>query len=61
MEPTSIAGRSMFVTGGYGLLGSWLVKGLDAHGARVTVLKRDGVAASALELEGTAVTSATSR
>lgn len=53
MERTSIAGRSVFVTGGYGLLGSWLVKGLDAHGARVTVLKRDGVVASALELEGT--------
>ncbi|HWD73830.1 MAG TPA: NAD-dependent epimerase/dehydratase family protein [Solirubrobacteraceae bacterium] len=53
MGPTSIAGRSVFVTGGYGLLGSWLVKGLDAHGARVTVLKRDGVVASALELEGT--------
>jgi CDP-glucose 4,6-dehydratase len=53
MEPTSTAGRSVFVTGGYGLLGGWLVKGLDAHGARVTVLKRDGVVASALELEGT--------
>ncbi|HWE09004.1 MAG TPA: NAD-dependent epimerase/dehydratase family protein [Solirubrobacteraceae bacterium] len=53
MEPDSFAGRSVFVTGGYGLLGSWLVKGLHAHGARVTVLKRDAIVTSALELEGT--------
>jgi CDP-glucose 4,6-dehydratase len=44
--------RSVFVTGAYGLLGSWLVKALLAQGARVTVLKRDDVAASALVLEG---------
>lgn len=43
----------MFVTGAYGLLGSWLVKALVERGARVTVLKRDVVAASALVLEGT--------
>jgi len=45
--------RSVFVTGGYGLLGSWLVKELYQLGARVTVLRRDTVVASALELEGT--------
>jgi len=52
-EPTSMAGRSVFVTGGYGLLGSWLVKGLVAEGARVTVLKRDDTVTSAVTLEGT--------
>ena len=45
--------RSVFVTGAYGLLGSWLTKALVNHGARVTVLKRDEVAASALVLDGT--------
>jgi CDP-glucose 4,6-dehydratase len=45
--------RSVFVTGAYGLLGSWLVKALVARGARVTVLKRDETSASALVLEGT--------
>ncbi|HUA45422.1 MAG TPA: NAD-dependent epimerase/dehydratase family protein [Solirubrobacteraceae bacterium] len=46
-------GRSAFVTGAYGLLGGWLVKALLNHGARVTVLKRDDVAASGLVLERT--------
>jgi CDP-glucose 4,6-dehydratase len=45
--------RSVFVTGAYGLLGSWLVKALVARGARVAVLKRDETSASALVLEGT--------
>lgn len=45
--------RSVFVTGAYGLLGSWLVKELVARGAQVTALKRDEVVASATELEGT--------
>jgi CDP-glucose 4,6-dehydratase len=48
-----LSGRSVFVTGGYGLLGSWLVKALLEEGARVTVLKRDIVATAALFLEGT--------
>jgi len=48
-----MAGRSVFVTGGYGLLGSWLVKALEARGARVTVLKRDDTVTSALTLDGT--------
>lgn len=43
----------MFVTGAFGLLGSWLVKSLEAEGARVTVLKRDDTVTSALTLDGT--------
>lgn len=43
--------RSVFVTGAYGLLGGWLVKALLDRDARVTVLKRDAVVASALVLE----------
>ena len=53
MRVASLQGRSVFVTGAYGLVGSWLVKALLASGARTTVLKRDSVVASALELEGT--------
>jgi CDP-glucose 4,6-dehydratase len=49
----SFAGRSVFVTGGYGLLGGQLVKGLVDAGADVTVLRRDVTSASALMLEGT--------
>jgi len=48
-----MSGRSVFVTGGYGLLGSWLVKSLVERGARTTVLKRDSVVRSALVVEGT--------
>lgn len=48
-----MAGRSVFVTGGYGLLGSWLVKDLKAQGTKVTVLKRDDTVTSALTLDGT--------
>jgi len=48
-----VSGRSVFVTGAYGLLGSWLTKALVADGDRVTVLRRDERVASALELEGT--------
>ena len=44
---------SIFVTGAYGLLGSWLVKALLDRGAQVTVLRRDAAARSALVLEGT--------
>lgn len=49
----ALRGHSVFVTGAYGLLGSWLVKGLLERGARTTVLKRDLTAASALAIEGT--------
>ena len=48
-----LRGRSVFVTGAYGLLGSWLVKSLIEQGARTTVLKRDAVVRSALVVEGT--------
>ena len=48
-----MGGRSVFVTGAYGLLGSWLVKSLIEQGARTTVLKRDSVVRSALVVEGT--------
>ncbi len=53
MSGVTLTGRSVFVTGAYGLLGSWLVKALLEQGARTTVLKRDVVVSSALELEGT--------
>ncbi|MBS1870956.1 MAG: GDP-mannose 4,6-dehydratase [Actinobacteria bacterium] len=44
--------RSVFVTGAYGLLGSWLVRALVARGDRVVVLRRDRAPRSALLLEG---------
>jgi CDP-glucose 4,6-dehydratase len=53
MTSAALTGRSVFVTGAYGLLGSWLVKTLLERGARVTVLKRDSVVASALQIEDT--------
>lgn len=53
MGETDLRNRSVFVTGAYGLLGSWLVKALLEQGARTTVLRRDAVAISALALEGT--------
>ena len=46
--------RSVFVTGAYGLLGSWLVRALVARGDRVTVLRRDRAPRSALLLDGVA-------
>ncbi|MCW2991016.1 MAG: NAD-dependent epimerase/dehydratase [Solirubrobacterales bacterium] len=44
---------SAFVTGGYGVLGSWLVKALLDRGESVVVLRRDEVLRSALAIEGT--------
>ena len=54
MELSSVAGESVLVTGAYGLLGSWLTKGLLDAGATVTVIRRDetpGSALKALDLE----------
>lgn len=48
----AMAGRSVFVTGAYGMLGGWLVGALLDLGASVTVLRRDDVAASLLRLDG---------
>jgi CDP-glucose 4,6-dehydratase len=45
--------KSAFVTGAYGLLGSWLCRALLDGGARVAVLQRDVAAVSALALDGT--------
>ena len=53
VSAVAMEGRSVFVTGAYGLLGSCLVKALVAGGARPTVLKRDAIVSSALTLEGT--------
>ncbi|HEY8865383.1 MAG TPA: GDP-mannose 4,6-dehydratase [Solirubrobacteraceae bacterium] len=47
-----MTGRSIFVTGGYGLLGGWLVKALLERGAQVTVLRRDITPVSLLTIEG---------
>src|SRR3954469_15178984 len=44
--------RSVFVTGAYGLLGSWLVQALLERGDDVTVLRRAGSPESRLVLEG---------
>ena len=43
---------SSFVTGGYGLLGTWLVRALLERRDRVVVLRRDDPYASALRLDG---------
>lgn len=45
-------GRSVLVTGGTGLLGSWLVPALHARGADVTVLVRDALPRSILVQDG---------
>ena len=44
--------KHAFVTGGYGLLGYWLVRALLERDVHVVVLKRDDVRASALVLDG---------
>jgi CDP-glucose 4,6-dehydratase len=45
-----LSGRSVLVTGAYGLLGGWLVKALLEGGARVSVVRRDMTTRSALHL-----------
>ncbi len=47
-----LIGRSVLVTGAYGLLGSWLVKALLQGGARVVAIRRDEPAVSSLSLLG---------
>jgi CDP-glucose 4,6-dehydratase len=53
VEGVGVTPSSVFVTGAYGLLGSWLVKALVREGHAVTVLKRDVDVRSALTIEGT--------
>lgn len=45
-------GRSVLVTGAYGLLGGWLVRALLERGAAVTVIRRDETAGSVLVASG---------
>ena len=52
MAQLDLTGRSVFVTGGYGLLGAWLVRALLQRGADVTVLRRDITNRSALVISG---------
>jgi CDP-glucose 4,6-dehydratase len=50
----ALRGRSVLVTGAHGLLGSWLSAALLDAGARVSVIRRDEPAVTALELTGVA-------
>jgi CDP-glucose 4,6-dehydratase len=52
LEAVELSGHSVLVTGGYGLLGSWLVKQLLDSGAAVTVLRRDDAVRSPLARMG---------
>ncbi len=52
MEDVELSGRSVLVTGAYGLLGGWLVDALLSDGARVTVIRRDEAPAARLIVEG---------
>jgi CDP-glucose 4,6-dehydratase len=54
VEAMELTDRSVLVTGGHGLLGSWLVKALLVEGARVVVIRRDEPAVSGLALLGIA-------
>jgi CDP-glucose 4,6-dehydratase len=47
-----VGDHSFLVTGAYGLLGGWLVKALLDGGGRVTVVRRDAAARSALTALG---------
>jgi CDP-glucose 4,6-dehydratase len=52
VEAVGLSGHSVLVTGGYGLLGGWLVETLLDEGARVSVVRRDVTARSVLEAKG---------
>jgi CDP-glucose 4,6-dehydratase len=52
MEAVELSGRSVLVTGAYGLLGGWLVRALLEGGADVAVLRRDDAVRSPLVLMG---------
>ena len=52
MEDLGLTGRSILVTGAYGLVGGWLVRALRDAGARVTVLRRDELPRSPLLMMG---------
>ena len=54
VETVGLSGRSVLVTGAYGLLGSWLVRALLSGGARVVAIRRDEPAISGLALLGLA-------
>jgi CDP-glucose 4,6-dehydratase len=47
-----VRGESVLVTGGYGLLGGWLVRALVRAGARVVVIRRDRPVHTTLGLLG---------
>lgn len=52
MEDVELKGDRILVTGGYGLIGSWLVAALIGAGARVCVVRRDRPVHSALMTMG---------
>ena len=52
MEAVDLSGRSVLVTGGFGLLGSWLVKAMLERGAHVVAVRRDEPSVTSLELLG---------
>jgi CDP-glucose 4,6-dehydratase len=54
VEALDLSGRSVLVTGAYGLLGSWLAGALLHAGAQVVAIRRDEPATSLLELLGLA-------
>jgi len=50
VEALELSGRSVLVTGGYGLLGGWLVKALVDRGAQIAVIRRDDTSRSLLSM-----------
>jgi CDP-glucose 4,6-dehydratase len=52
VEDLGLSGRSVLVTGAYGLLGGWLAKALLAGDARVTVVRRDDAVGGPLTAMG---------